>query len=224
MNNKNRLSANERLIRVAAVMLAAAVVGVCLAIARISSLSARVAVLTLSGLLVFLGGFLIILVALANHHQKHKRNYFLYDKRKRADIDASELEIDRVRARVVDYMSLFKNGKKIYIGEMFESMPSNMEKMKPLLCYELLCELSECGEDACAIFLGYGVDCERIFTRYLLECSDTEMASRISQFFGGFASDRTQAVALLEYISSEKGYIEQKMLQYTRDNINSFIV
>lgn len=224
MSNKNGLSVNEKMIRTASVMIALSVAGVCLAIARVSSALLRVAIFAISGLLFMLGILIIAATAIAAHGKKHKRNYILYDKKLRREILPEELDSRRLRARVVEYMGLFRSGKRIYVGEMFSDTPWSIEKMKPLLCYELLYELSEGGEEACAVFLGYGTDCERIFSRYLIACGDADMASRLTQTFAQFGSDRTQARILQEYISSKKEHIEQMMLKYARDNIDSFIV
>lgn len=223
MDNKKNLSAGEKLIRVAVVMIAVAIVGVCLAIAKVDSFMLKVVIFALSGVLVLISGLTILIVAM-NRRGRKKRNYMLYNGRFRKDILPEQLDFHRLRARVTSYISLYRKGRRIYLGDMFGDESLGMPAMKLLLCYELLYELADGGLPACTVFLNNGDGCKRLFTTCLMENGDTEMASRIKQFYAMHATDSTQPAMLLEYMVSQKKVIEQKMLKYAMDNIDSFMI
>lgn len=223
MENKNRLSVSEKLIRVAVVMIAVAVVGICLAIAKVESFVFKVVIFAFSGVIVFIS-VLTIIIAAMNGKSRKKRNYMLYNGRFRKDILPEQLDFHRLRARVTSYISLFRKGKRIRMTEMLGGDSLGMPAMKLLVCYELLYELADGGLPACAVFLYNGDGCKRLFTTCLIENGDTEMASRIEQFYALFETDRTQPAMLLEYMISQKKSIEQKMLKHAMDNIDSFMI
>ncbi len=222
MNNKNQLTPIERVIRIASVMMAIAVVGIFYACFRMQSGMLRTVIITVCIADVLLALLFLVSFISAKHQLENKKNLFLYEKR--GDISVDELDFERVRAKTLDYMTLFKRGPKLYVGEMFADRPWTVEEMKTLLCYELLYELSAKGNvEACKTFLGYGDECAKIFSTYLTENRDFDFCAKIVDFFREYKENGETAQAFSEYICSQKQHIEAQMLTYAKKNIEKFL-
>ena len=224
MKNKNKLTPTERLVRISSVMLALAIIGVCYGIARVEDASLKIGIFATSGVTAGIAVIFITSAAYLSYRKTHKRNFFLYDKRSRADRPVSELDFEYIREKVIEYMSIFKHGKRLYVGEIFIDTPWSVKEMKPLMCYELLYELSADGLDACRTFLGYGMECSRIFSEHLLQSGDVAMAADIANFFSDYARDNDVAKEFLQYVSSKKEHIEKRVVEYTKNNIDKFVL
>ena len=224
MSNKNRLTPTERLVRGASIMIALAIVGICFAIARVEDTLTKIVIISVSCVLVGIAAILIASLAYLKYRQTHKRNFFLYDTKKKKDINVSDVDFALVRVKVQDYMSMFKRGRMLYVGELFVDRPWNVPGIKPLLCYELLYELA-CEESvqSCHTFLSYGEECRKIFSQQLMECRDFELSEKMSNFFTDFKTNKS-AEEFCEYIKSQKSHIERAMVEYTRANIDKFIL
>ena len=222
----NKISPEAKIVRIACVMMGISVIFVCLGVAKAEAVSSKIALFCAAGLLFFLGALFALAAGYSVYARNHKHNFFLYDKKMRKDIPVSELTFEIIRKKVVDYMSLFKRGKKLYVGELFsDNSPLNNEAMKPLFCYELLYQLAE-TKDAFAIkmFLGYGDECSRIFSKYLYENGDYELSSKIVYFFTQSKTSPSAEKDFADYVSSHKAHIEKQVVEYTKNNIDRFVI
>ena len=230
-NNKNTQEQKEaakdaisKLIRIASVMIAIAIVGVCFAYTKLDGAGiGQIVVYAVSALLALLGAFVIFVMAYGTHLDKHRNNLFLYDKKTKKDIPVSELTVDRIRERLVMQMAVFKRGGKLYVGDLFESRVIMVpEAIKTLFCYELLCEIAdEKGADP-SVFLSFGAECADIFTKYLGANNDHELALKIKGYFFAYADDKSVAEEFCEYVKSKKEHLQQSMLDFTVKNIEKF--
>ena len=230
-NNKNTQEQKEaakdaisKLIRIASVMIAIAIVGVCFAYTKLDGAGiGQIVVYVVSALLALLGAFVIFVMAYGTHLDKHRNNLFLYDKKTKKDIPVSELTVDRIRERLVMQMAVFKRGGKLYVGDLFESRVIMVpEAIKTLFCYELLCEIAdEKGADP-SVFLSFGAECADIFTKYLGANNDHELALKIKGYFFAYADDKSVAEEFCEYVKSKKEHLQQSMLDFTVKNIEKF--
>ena len=230
-NNKNTQEQKEaakdaisKLIRIASVMIAIAIVGVCFAYTKLDGAGiGQIVVYVVSALLALLGAFIIFVMAYGTHLDKHRNNLFLYDKKTKKDIPVSELTVDRIRERLVMQMAVFKRGGKLYVGDLFESRVIMVpEAIKTLFCYELLCEIAdEKGADP-SVFLSFGAECADIFTKYLGANNDHELALKIKGYFFAYADDKSVAEEFCEFVKSKKEHLQQSMLDFTVKNIEKF--
>ena len=214
----------SKLIRIASVMIAIAIVGICFAYTKLDGTGiGQIAVYAVSALLALLGAFIIFVMAYGTHLDKHRNNLFLYDKKTKKDIPVSELTVERIRERLVLQMAVFKRGGKLYVGDLFESRVITVpEAIKTLFCYELLCEIAdEKGADP-SVFLSFGAECADIFTKYLGANDDHELALKIKGYFFAYADDKSVAEEFCEYVKSKKEHLQKNMLDFTVKNIEKF--
>ena len=123
-NNKNSIERKDnskdavsKLIRIASVLIAIAIVGICFAYTKLDGTGiGQIAMYVISALLALFGAFIIFIMAYGTHLDKHRSNLFLYDKKIKKEIPVSELTVERIRERLVMQMSLFKRGGKLYVG------------------------------------------------------------------------------------------------------------
>lgn len=224
MSNNNKISPEAKMVRIASVLFALAIIAICFGIARVEGIVSKILVFSAAAGLIFIGLIFAIAAGYSKYSQTHKRNYFLYDKKQKGEKPSSDLNFEFIRGKVVDYMAMFKRGKKLYVGEVFTDTPWSIKAMKPLMCYELLYELSADGLDACRTFLGYGMECSRIFSEHLLQSGDVAMAADIARFFSDYARDKGAAKEFLQYVSSKKEHIEKRVVEYTKNNIDKFVL
>lgn len=225
MKNKNKITPMERLVRVGSVMIALAIVGVCFGIARVEDLIFKTVIFAVSGLLLFLGGMFIASVAYLKYHETHKRNYILYDKRIKGDIPVEQVDFELVRGKVLDYMSVFRRGKQLYVGELFMDTPWTIEGMKTLVCYELLYELAVKRDiEGCRTFLGYGAECSGIFSKYLIENKDFDLSANVTRFFSEYEQNKDAAKDFCEYVETQKAHIKKRVVEYVKENPEKFMM
>lgn len=215
--------ANAKIIRFGSILIAIAIVLACFAYTKIDPGISQVAMYVTAGLVALIGGFLIFVIAYGTHLEKQKRNFFLYDKKLKKDIPLDELSVSRVRERLIMHMSLFKHKGKLYVGDLFDSRTLIVpEVIKPLFCYELLCEIADENGANASVFLSFGTECSDIFTKYLSVNDDHELALKIKGYFYAYATNQAIAEEFREYIVSNKAHIEEKMLGYAKKNIEKF--
>ena len=229
-NNKNKQDQREaakdaisKLIRIASVMIAIAIVAACFAYTKMEPGIGQAAIYAFAILLALIGGFVIFVMAYGTHLDKHRNNLFLYDKKTKKDIPVNELTVERIRERLVIQMSVFKRGGKLYVGDLFESkLVMVPEAMKTLFCYELLCEIADEKGANPTVFLSFGPECAEIFSKYLSANGDHELALKIKGYFFAFADDKSVAEEFCEYVKSKKEHLQQNMLDFTVKNIEKF--
>ena len=214
--------AGMKLIKIASVMIAVAIVAMCFAFTKLDNDFTRTVVYGISWGLMLLGSFLIFSTISAMRSLKNRRNFFLYDKKKKSDIAPSELTFDTVRHKICEFMSIFKHRGKLYIGDILGERATVPEHFKPLFCYELLYELSiNEGLDA-NVFLSFGDECATVFAKYLRQNEDYELATSLYTYIVDFSAGNRRVAEFKSYMSSQKEHIQGKMLGYALDNIEKF--
>ena len=214
---------NDKIIRFGAILVAVAVIIACFAYTKAEQFLFKIALFVLSGILGIIGAFIIFVVAVGSKIEAQKNNIFLYDKKKKQDIPLSELTVDEIRNRLVAYMGAFRYRGRLYIGDLFdEKYTAIPEAIKPLFCYELLCQISENRADA-EIFLSFGLECAEIFSKYLSQNGDYELALAVKGFIIDFSEGDKNAEAFQNYLASQKECLEEKILSYTVKNIEKFV-
>ena len=211
-----------KLIKAASVMIAIAIVSACYGYTKADSDSSRTIAYGIAWGLFIVGAFLIFTTLSAMQSLKNRRNFFLYDKKKKADISPAELTFDTVRRKICEFMSIFKHRGKLYIGDILGDNATVPEHFKPLFCYELLYELSTNeGLDA-RIFLSFGNECANVFAKYLRQNEDYELATSIYTYIADFSSGNGRVAEFKSYMNGQCDHIREKMLQYAVDNIEKF--
>jgi hypothetical protein len=183
----------------------------------------RAAAYVFGAILCFIATTLITVTMSARRAFKNRRNFFLYDKKKKTDISPAELTFDSVRSKICEFMSIFKHKGKLYIGDLFSNNATVPEHFKPLFCYELLYELATDDGLEAGVFLSFGSECAEVFAKYLRENEDYELATRIYSYIVDFESGDKRIAEFKDYMSSMSQHIESKMLGYTKENIEKFI-
>lgn len=219
---EEKAAATDKITRFGAILLALGIILYCFSIAKLEEGLARFAASLFACLLGGVGIFIIVVVILGSKADKNRRNFFLYDKKKKQDIAVSELKISEIRGRLTDFMAAFKFRGKLYIGDLFDERNRIPEHFKILFCYELLCEISENRADA-EIFLSFGKECADIFSEYLTKNGDGELAMKIRAYILDFSDGDKKTEEFRELIVSQKESLEEKMLSYTVKNIEKFV-
>ena len=224
-NNQNNPSIEEigeKVIRFGAILVAAAIILFCFAYTKIESPLLQMLAFGLSTLLGCVGIFIIVVIAVGMRAEKHKTNFFLYDKKKRKNMDPCELTVAEIRKRLEEFMSSFKHRGKLYIGDLFDERRHIPEHFKPLFCYEVLCQIAEGSNSQAETFLSFGFECAEVFSKYLSQNADYELASKIKTYIAEYSDGEHKAEGFCSYISEQKQSIEEKMLNYTVTNIERF--
>ena len=215
--------ARMKLIKIASVGVAGAIVLACYSYTQIEEALLQTALFGLASLIAVISGIIILGTISIGREQRSGHNFFLYDRQEKRDIALAELTVNRVRERLREFMSIFKRRGKLYVGELFDENPHIPEHFKPLFCYEILCELAsgDGGVDANA-FLGFGRECADIFSKYLRENRDYELATALNGFFCDYSPENNNSESFRQYLKTQKEHIEEKMLSYTVENIEKF--
>ncbi len=229
MDNKNKDEQREqmreariKLIKIASVGIAGAIILACFAYTRLEDELLKTMLYIASSFISTVAGVFILGAISIGREEKNRHNFFLYDRRSRTEIPVSSLTVIKVRERVLEFMSIFKRRGRLYVGDLFDENPNIPEYFKPLFCYEILYEIAtDDGMDASA-FLSFGGECAEIFTRYLRESEDYELATSLCTFIYDYSEENNNSVSFKEYIKTKKEHIEDKMLKYAVKNIEKF--
>ena len=213
---------SRRISNFGAILIAAAIIGVCFAIAKIDQEVAKIAVIVFSSLVGVVGVFLMIIAAVGASESEPRHNFFLYNKKKKQDMAINELTVSLIREKLAAFMASFKHRGKLYIGDLFDERQRIPEPVKILFCYELLCEIGDDKGADPAIFLSFGHECGEIFYKYLAENGDHELGLKIKTYILEFGEGKENVQEFKGYILSKKQYLEAKMLQFTVNNIQKF--
>lgn len=230
MDNKEKQNANEvfreariKIVKIASVGIAGAIILACYAYTQIDDAAIQMILYSIASLISTVSGLFILGTVSIGRAQKNRKNFFLYDRKRKAEISPSELTVATVRERLLDFMSIFKRHGKLYVGDLFDERARIPEHFKPLFCYEILYEIAieDGGMDAKA-FLSFGGECADIFSKYLRENEDYELATKIRSFVFDYSKENDNSDSFKEYISAKKAHIEAKMLGYAKKNIEKF--
>ena len=217
MEEKMR-DATIKLIKTASVILGIAIITFCYGYTKTEG-AAQAVTYILGAILCFIATTLITVTLSARRAFKNKRNFFLYDKKKKADIAPAELTFDVVRSKICEFMSIFKHRGKLYIGDLFSNDDSVPEHFKPLFCYELLYELAIDDGLEAGVFLSFGSECAEVFAKYLRENEDYDLANKIYAFIVDFEAGNRRTAEFKQYMNTQAEHIKSKMLGYTISNI-----
>ena len=224
-DNQNREKNDEigaRIIRFGAILIAAAIVLGCYAYTKVEETMGRIGLFILAGFLLMVGGFIIFVVAVGSRLEKQKCNFFLYDRKTKQDMQPDDLTVEEIRHRLVELMSAFRYRGKLYIGDLFDERYTTVpQAIKPLFCYELLLQICE-NEREATLFLSYGNECAEIFDKFLTQSGDVELALNIKDFIGAFSEENDNSQEFIDFLTEKRQYIEEKMLDYTKNNIEKF--
>mgnify|MGYP003290624575 CR=1 FL=1 len=213
---------SRRISNFGAILIAAAIIGVCFAIAKIDHEVTKIAVIVFSCIVGVVGVFLMIVAAVGASESGPRHNFFLYNKKKKQDMAINELTVSLVREKLTMFMASFKHRGKLYIGDLFDERQRIPEPFKTLFCYELLCELSdENGADP-ELFLSFGQECGEIFYKYLSQNGDYDLGLKIKTYILDFSNGEKNVDEFKSFIVAKKRYLEEKMLEYTVKNIKKF--
>lgn len=230
MDNKEKQNANEvfreariKIAKIASVVIAGAIILACYAYTQIDDAAIQMILYSIASLVSTVAVLFIFGAVSIGRTQKNRKNFFLYDRKKKVDIAPSELSVATVRERLLDFMSIFKRHGKLYVGDLFDERARIPEHFKPLFCYEILYEIAieDGGIDAKA-FLSFGSECAEIFSKYLRENEDYELATKIRSFVFDYSKENDNSDSFKEYISAKKAHIEAGMLGYAKRNIEKF--
>ena len=222
-NNQNTpsiIEIGEKIIRFGSVLVAVAIILFCFAYTKIEASILQIMAFGLAGLLGCVGLFIIVVTALGIRAEKHKTNFFLYDKKKKGNMALGELTVHEIRARLTEFMNTFKHRGMLYVGDLFDERRLIPEHFKPLFCYEVLCRIAEGSKAQAESFLSFGADCANVFSKYLSQNSDYELSLKIKGFISEYSDG--DAEDFYNYIIEQKKSIEEKMLNYTVANIEKF--
>ena len=213
---------SRRVSNFGAILIAAAIIGFCFAIAKVDDLTFKIIIAVVAVIVGIVGAFIMIVVAVASKDFRSQNNFFLYNKKTKTNSDVSELTVAEVRGRITSLMASYKHRGKLYIGDLFDERMRIPEHFKPLFCYELLCELSDENSADAEAFLSFGNECAEVFTKYLSQSGDYELAMKIRGFILDFAGGKKNVEEFKEYVTSKRDFIESRMLQYATSNIKKF--
>ena len=220
---QERFDSIMKVIKLASVGVAVAIVIACFAFTQVEDLIISTVLYGVASLLGTVSMIFIVGSLSFWRAAKNRRNFFLYDKKAKADIPISSLKFEDVRRKLVELMSIFKRKGRIYIGDLFAENAYVPEQFKTLFCYEILYELAvEDGSIEPEIFLSFGSECAVIFSKYLRENGDYELASDVSNFLNSYSKEDSNAESFKTFIKNKKEHIEKMMLGYTVDNIDKF--
>ncbi len=208
--------------KIAAVLIAVAIVAACFAFTKVSSEVVQMIIYWISTGLCVMASVLFVISISVKKAQKSRHNFFLYDPKKKIEVDVKDLSFDTARQRTCEFMSIFKRRGKLYVGDLLGESSTVPEHFKPLFCYELLYELAiDDGIDT-ELFLSLGGECASVFAKYLRQNEDYDLANNIYSFLVDFEKGNLRTAEFKEYIGSKGNHIQEKTMKYIADNIEKF--
>jgi hypothetical protein len=70
--------------------------------------------------------------------------------------------------------------------------------------------------------LSFGGECADVFSKYLRENEDYELATKLRSFIMEHSKENNNTESFKEYIKTKKEHISEKMLAYALKNIEKF--
>lgn len=224
-NNVNKPTPDySPIYRMAAVMLAIAVIVTCYAIARVEDFLLRIILFSVAGLVAFIAFIFISAALTAKRMSGKKINYFLYDKKTKRDMPLDALTFEELRRRIQKYMSMFSRGGKLYVGDLFDERINIPNGFRPLFCYELLYELAESGADCkrLGLFLSFGNECADAFSEQLNSVGEFELAQKLRFYFSEYLSGNQNVADFYDFLNTKKDALRANMMKYTKEHIEEF--
>ena len=224
-NKNNKYPADfGPLYKFCAILIAIAIVLFAFTYKKVQEPVFQIALFTLAGIILSFAIYLLKSVIKTNKFLSHKTNFFLYDKKLNGDKNIDSLTFSEARQKIQSYMSLFRRGKKLYLGDLFDERIKIPQVFRPLFCFELLYAITEHNdrEARAKLFLSYGLECAGAFYVHLSFAGDTELADGVKAFFSDFAEGKKNENEFLDYLNSQKQHIEESVLKYLKEHINEF--
>lgn len=217
----NRKDAERNLIHKAVVLLAVAVIVACFAIVKLPFSIAKLLVLCLAAIPFAIALFLIYVVILGHVAGLQKRNFFLYDRKKRKNVSPEDLTAEHVSECLLRYMALFRQGKQLYLGSLFDETSRAPEVFKPLFCYQLLGMLSSNADDRQLLaFLACGKELADVLSTYLAQAGEAALGREVQALIASF--DGVNVTPFRNYLQEKSDYLAERMLTYTKEHIHEF--
>lgn len=222
--NNNKFGADlSGIYKFCAVMIALGIVLFVFALKKVEDIILR------SLLFAFAAFIFVFAIMLISSAVKTKRlldgkiNFFLYDKHMRKNKSIDTLSFKDIREKIRGYMSAFKRGKKLYIGDLFDENIKIPSAFRPLFCYELLYEMTEdSGLSNAKSFLSFGNECAGVFYIHLIKAGDVSLAEEVKNYFSSFACGNVSESDFVNYLKSKKQDIESSVMKYVKEHINEF--
>ena len=220
MQEENR-KLGGRVLRTAVLLLLLAGLLVLLALLKVSNTVLRIGLLVLAAI-PLIGSLLCFYVLwLANSAKQTQRNFFLYDPKRKCNRSVEELDADEVMGRTLQYMSMFRRGRQLYIASLFDEAGGAPEVFKPLFCYQLFALLILCDErERWDAFLACGKELADTFDRYLTEQEDEELCRRLQTAVACYPEEGFEAFR--EYLLPKRALFSERIMNYVRQHIREF--
>ncbi len=213
---------SERLLlRAAAILFGLSALLVAVAFTQFERIISKILMTVCAAIPFLIGLFLVYLVILSRRASKQRFNYFLYDRKLRGNMPAEQLTASHVSDCLMRYMTLFRQGKRLYINQLFEESSGVPNAFKPLFCYQILGMMSASTQQSqWDAFLEGGKEMADVFSTYLAQAGEDEL-SRDIQFYMA-TSDAEASDAFRQYLQSRQEYLSERMLAYTKEHIREF--
>lgn len=217
--DKKRIERN--MLRMATVLAAVALILVCFALTQVAELHWRIVLFVCAGAVFSFSAFLIYLLILGRRTQKRDHNFFLYDRKRRANMPTEELTARHVSDCLINYMAFFRKRNHLYLSSLFDADGGAPEIFKPLFCYQLLDMLAQNGNDEqFDSFLSCGKELADAFSTYLAEAGEEELIRQIQVHIAQY--DGTCVSSFRSYLQEKSNYFSERMLVYTKQHIHEF--
>lgn len=212
------------LYKLAAVLLAIGFIVLCIGFVKAEAPFWRFLLISSGSALSFFGIMFIFTINSAKKFAKQKHNYFLYDRKTKKDMDINALTFSHIRSKVQKYMSFFKRGGKLYVGDLFNNDISIPPAIRTLFCYELLYEISDgsAGIEKAKRFLSFGNECAGVFYAYLSAAGEIQLAEKLRLYFSEHANGDDNSERLHRFLDANKTYLEAAVVKFTKDHIGEF--
>ncbi len=228
MNNKNKSSLPPQdftpVYKIAAIILAIGILTACFALVKIEGPILQFVILSVGSVLSAFGIILIFAARSAKKFTGQGRNYFLYDRKTKKNKSVDSLTLLDIRLKIQKYMSLFRRGKRLYVGDLFNNDIQIPPAIRTLFCYELLYEISEspASSDKAKLFLSFGNECADVFYSYLSAAGETQLAEKIRGYFNEFSESENTAEKFHRFLDANRPYLDAAIVKYTKDHIDEF--
>ena len=230
MNNNNQEKPNalkadfSPLYKFCAVLIAIAIVLAAFTYKKVEGAILQIALYTFAGLMISFATLLITTARKAKKLSERRVNYFLYDRKLDTDRNIDTLTFPEIRVKIQKYMGMFKRGKKLYLGDLFDERINIPKAFRPLFCFELLYEMTDekSPENKARMFLSFGVECAGVFYAHLTSAGENQLAEDLRKFFSDFAEGKNNEKEFSLYLKSKKEHIEGSVIRYLKEHINEF--
>ena len=222
---KNALKNNLLLILaiVSGVLILGGIVICILGIAKASTAFYTVMLIIISIVMILLGCVLIQYINLVAG-QNVSKNLFLYDTAENKNLDVEELDFDRINKRMGSFMGNISSGirelwsENLFIGH--DDIWGGTEELKTLLAYKMLYDLSVVNKEALwGLYLAADGELIEAMADAISNNDGDELGMYIMKLQAGAEGSFEKSK---KFLDDNKNYIENKMFNFTKSNIEKF--